>query len=84
MWNDYLPDFIEKISKLKLGLFADSENCTPLHYAAKHSQEELMKYLLKLEPHPQVIFDNTKFQSQIMMAVTSNNVNCVKVYYLFC
>ncbi|KAI9309588.1 ankyrin repeat-containing domain protein [Cunninghamella echinulata] len=79
MWNDYLHDFIERITKLNLKLFADSENYTPLHYAAKNGQEELMKHLLKLDPHPQTIFDNINHQSQIMLAVSSNNVNCVKL-----
>ncbi|CAO3595612.1 unnamed protein product [Absidia cylindrospora] len=79
MWNDYLSDFLEKMEELDLKRLLDKNNCSPLHYAALHGQETLLKHLLTLDPQPQLTFDATDFQSQVWAAVSSNNINCVKL-----
>ncbi|KAI8333682.1 ankyrin repeat-containing domain protein [Chlamydoabsidia padenii] len=79
MWNDYLPDFLERLELLDLEFTLDKNNCSPLYYAALNGQETMVKHLLTLDPRPQCTYDATHSQSQVWAAVFSNNINCVKM-----
>lgn len=79
IWNEYLPDFLTRISQLNITLGPDSHGRSPAHYAAKNGQTTLLRHLLHLNVTINTV-DNDGL-SELWYAVSSNNVECVQVRY---
>lgn len=77
IWNEYLPDFLTRISQLNITLGPDSHGRTPAHYAAKNGQTALLKHLLQLNVTINSV-DNDGL-SELWYAVSSDSVECVQV-----
>lgn len=77
IWNEYLPDFLARISQLNITLGPDSHGRTPAHYAAKNGQTTLLKHLLELNVTINSL--DSEGLSELWYAVSSNSVECVQV-----
>ncbi|KAF7723583.1 hypothetical protein EC973_001824 [Apophysomyces ossiformis] len=77
-WDEYLEDFIEKISTIDIEICPDAHGRTPVHYAAKHGQDALLRHLVSQSACPLDIPDEEKTY-ELWYAVSSNNAECVQI-----
>lgn len=78
IWDDYLDEFVAKLSSLNIAITKDKYGNTPLHYAAMHGQTGLLKHLISINGSSINDF-NKAFVSVLEFAVESRNIDCVKV-----
>lgn len=71
-----MHEIITRIAPLNLGIYPDKFMRTPLHYAAKHGQADLLKYML--ESGKINLFDENG-KSELYYAVESGDTESVKV-----
>ncbi|KAG0800420.1 hypothetical protein G6F22_002250 [Rhizopus arrhizus] len=76
IWHEYLHEIITRIAPLNLGIYPDKFMRTPLHYAAKHGQADLLKYML--ESGKINLFDENG-KSELYYAVESGDTESVKI-----
>ncbi|KAG0181661.1 hypothetical protein DFQ29_007537 [Apophysomyces sp. BC1021] len=78
IWDEYLPEFTERLSNIKLEVRADAHKRTPVHYAAKNGQEMLLRHLLSQQNCPLNMADEDKIY-ELWYAVSANSTACVQV-----
>jgi ankyrin repeat protein len=78
IWSEYLQNIIERIEPLNLGFCLDKFDKSPIHYAAKHGQIKLLKYLLSMKNCRLNVFDKDG-NSELDYAVESGNPEIIQV-----
>lgn len=78
IWGEYLQNIIECIEPLNLAFCLDKFDKSPIHYAAKHGQINLLKYLLSMKDLRLNVFDKDG-NSELDYAVESGYPEIIQV-----
>ncbi|KAI9315378.1 poly polymerase catalytic domain-containing protein [Dichotomocladium elegans] len=77
IWSEYLFDFMEKALHLSVVPETDSRGRSPIHYAAKHGQDALLKQLLRMGVTINKLDEDGI--AELWYAVYSGHVSTVKI-----